>query len=44
MGKKIVVPDDALISASNRFGQAIVWPYEYEGQLAIRCFIPGAET
>jgi hypothetical protein len=43
-GQKIVVPDDALISASNRLGQAIVWPYEYEGQLAIRCFIPGAET
>jgi hypothetical protein len=49
-GKWIVVPDDALILAPNKFGKAIVWLAD-QGELApsditfsnlIMCFIPGS--
>ena len=40
----IPVPDEALIVESNRFGQAVVWPYVENGQTLIRCFMPGALT
>ncbi|MGB8091948.1 MAG: hypothetical protein WCF62_14825 [Pseudolabrys sp.] len=39
----IEVPPDALVTAPNKFGLAVVWPYkDYEGRTQIRCFIPGA--
>jgi hypothetical protein len=41
-GKWIVVPDDAVVTEPNRFGQAVVWPYQDgAGVTQIRCFIPG---
>lgn len=36
------VPPDAVIDTPNKVGQAMVWPYEIEGQTFIRCFMPGA--
>ena len=39
----IEVPPDALVTAPNKFGLAVIWPYQdYEGRTQIRCFIPGA--
>ena len=39
----IEVPPDALVTAPNKFGLAVVWPYkDYESRTQIRCFIPGA--
>ena len=40
---QIEVPPDALVTVSNKFGLAVLWPYkDYEGRAQIRCFIPGA--
>jgi hypothetical protein len=41
-GQWIVVPDAAVVTVPNRFGPAVVWPYEAGGQTFIRCFMPGA--
>jgi hypothetical protein len=42
-GKWFVVPDDSVVTEPNRFGPAVVWPYqERDGTTRIRCFIPGA--
>jgi len=42
-GEWIVVPDAALVTEPNRFGPAVVWPYEGPGGATqIRCFMPGA--
>jgi hypothetical protein len=38
------VPDAAIVKEPNRFGPAVVWPYEQDGQTQIRCFMPGAGT
>ena len=44
-GVWILVPDDALITEPNKFGAAVVWPYQDEdGKTQIRCFLPGALT
>lgn len=43
-GEWIDVPPEALVSAQNRIGRAIVWPLEVEGKTKIRCFMPGSET
>jgi hypothetical protein len=41
-GRWIIVPDEALVRAPNRFGPAVVWPYKGRGgETLIRCFIPG---
>ncbi|MGD0026112.1 MAG: hypothetical protein ABSC37_16090 [Xanthobacteraceae bacterium] len=40
----IVVADDAVVTEPNRFGPAVVWPYQADGRTQIRCFIPGAGT
>jgi len=41
-GTRYAVPQDAVVSEPNRFGQAVVWPYKDEnGQTLIRCFMPG---
>ena len=44
-GQWFVVPDDAVVTEPNRFGPAVVWPYnDRYGNIQIRCFIPGAGT
>jgi hypothetical protein len=44
-GEWFVVPDDAVVTEPNRFGLAVVWPYnDRYGNTQIRCFIPGAGT
>ena len=44
-GQWFVVPDAAVVTEPNRFGQAVVWPYnDRYGDTQIRCFIPGAGT
>jgi hypothetical protein len=42
-GRWIVVPDNALVTEPNKFGPAVVWPYQdATGTTQIRCFIPGS--
>lgn len=37
------VPDEALVTVPNKFGQPVVWPIMgLDGKLVIRCFMPGA--
>jgi hypothetical protein len=44
-GEWFVMPDDAVVTEPNRFGLAVVWPYnDRYGNTQIRCFIPGAGT
>jgi len=39
----ILVPETALVTEPNRYGPAVVWPYEdVDGSTQIRCFLPGA--
>lgn len=41
-GQWIPVPDAALVTEPNRFGPAVVWPYQdANGATQIRCFLPG---
>lgn len=42
-GQWIKVPDSAVVTEPNRFGQAVVWPYQdVTGATQIRCFLPGS--
>jgi hypothetical protein len=42
-GQWVVVPDSALVTEPNKFGPAVVWPYQDgNGATQIRCFMPGA--
>jgi hypothetical protein len=42
-GQWVLVPDAALVTEPNRFGPAVVWPYQdAAGATQIRCFLPGA--
>jgi hypothetical protein len=42
-GQWIVVPPDAVVTEPNRYGDAVVWPYQdAAGATQIRCFIPGS--
>lgn len=43
-GQWVVVPDAAVVTEPNRFGPAVVWPYQEAGETQIRCFMPGAGT
>lgn len=44
-GQWIAVPDAAVVTEPNRFGPAVVWPYQdADGVIQIRCFMPGAGT
>jgi hypothetical protein len=38
----IDVPDEAVITESNRVGRTMVWPYHGSQGLMIRCFMPGS--
>src|SRR5206468_4962730 len=40
----IDVPDDALITEPNRAGRTMVWPMRFNGEISIRCFMPGSMT
>jgi len=41
-GEWIIVPDAALVTEPNKFGPAVVWPYQdNNGATQIRCFMPG---
>lgn len=41
-GRWVDVPDDAVVTEPNRFGPAVVWPYQdASGATQIRCFMPG---
>jgi hypothetical protein len=41
-GQWIIVPDMAVVTEPNRFGRAVVWPYQdASGATQIRCFMPG---
>lgn len=42
-GRWIIVPPEALVTEPNKFGPAVVWPYQDGvGETQIRCFMPGA--
>jgi hypothetical protein len=42
-GVWVDVPDAALVTEANKFGPAVVWPYQDEnGVTQIRCFMPGS--
>ena len=42
-GKWINVPSTAMVTEPNKFGPAVVWPYQdADGKTQIRCFLPGA--
>jgi hypothetical protein len=44
-GAWLPVPDDAVVTEPNRYGRAVVWPYQDAGGVTrIRCFMPGAGT
>jgi hypothetical protein len=41
-GQWVVVPDAAVVTEPNKFGPAVVWPYQdFQGATVIRCFLPG---
>jgi len=40
--KWIDVPDDALITEPNRAGRTMVWPMRFNGEIFVRCFLPGS--
>jgi hypothetical protein len=42
-GKKIIVPDDAIVNVPNKAGPAFVWPYLSDGVTKVRCFLRGTE-
>lgn len=42
-GRWIEVPKAALVTEPNKYGDAVVWPYQdWQGKTQIRCFIPGS--
>lgn len=42
-GQWFIVPDAAVVTEPNKFGPAVVWPYQdSDGFTQIRCFMPGA--
>jgi hypothetical protein len=42
-GEWVNVPDAAVVTEPNKFGPAVVWPYQdAAGATQIRCFMPGA--
>jgi hypothetical protein len=40
-GRWVEVPDDAVITEPNRAGRTMVWPMHFDGEISIRCFMPG---
>ena len=42
-GHWIVVPPDAVVTVPNKYGPAVVWPYQgSDGTTQVRCFMPGS--
>jgi hypothetical protein len=43
-GTWYVVPDEALVTERNKYGLPVVWPVKTkDGEIRIRCFMPGTE-
>lgn len=40
----VEVPGDAVITEPNRAGRTMVWPMRINGEISIRCFMPGSMT
>jgi hypothetical protein len=40
----IDVPDDAVVKEPNRAGRTMVWPVRTNGEILVRCFMPGSMT
>jgi hypothetical protein len=41
-GEWVDVPDEAVVAVPNKFGPALVWPYEGDkAHQGVRCFMPG---
>lgn len=40
-GQWIEVPDSAVVTVPNKFGPAVVWPWNDGQAVHIRCFMPG---
>lgn len=40
----VMVPDDAIITEPNKYGQTVVWPLYGPLGIEIRCFMPGSLT
>ena len=38
------VPDAAVVTAPNRYGRTVLWPYHEDGHPYVRCFMPGSMT
>ncbi len=41
-GEWIDVPNDALITEPNRVGRTMAWPMLFNGEISVRCFMPGS--
>lgn len=41
-GQWLEVPDSALLDIPNRLGYARAWIFHQDGQVRVRCFLPGA--
>lgn len=41
-GVWIGVPDDAVVTEPNRDGRTMVWPMHFDGEISVRCFMPGS--
>jgi hypothetical protein len=40
--ERITVAPDAVVTAPNLYGPAVVWPYyDTYGHVQVRCFLPG---
>ena len=38
------VPDEAVLKQPNLFGPTMIWIFHFNGEVAVRCFIPGMMT
>lgn len=38
----VTVPDASVVTAPNRYGRTILWPYHEDGRPYVRCFMPGS--
>lgn len=36
-----IIPDDKLVTESNKFGKAVLWMVHTDGKPVVRCFLPG---
>lgn len=43
-GEWLNVPNTAVVRSANRLGRAVVWIDDGEGDLWVRCFLPGPQS